>query len=77
MTGNLAVRRSQHALDPVLRDYTFEVVHRTNDYATRRGLEEILHQTFRPPLNFQNPIRMNHPNLEDYILAAVRFLLGR
>jgi RHS repeat-associated protein len=42
-TGNLALIRLQHDRDLVLGNFVFEVVHRTDSYAERRGLDQLLH----------------------------------
>jgi hypothetical protein len=74
-TADLHGRELDHLRDPLLRRYKFKAVHHTDVYAEQRGLEEILDQTYRPPLNQRRPIYINNPNLERYLLAAIRFLL--
>ena len=39
-TGDFARRRVEHANDPRFRDLSFEIRHRTDNYQTRRGLEQ-------------------------------------
>ena len=39
-TNDLARRRVEHANDPRFRDLDFEIRHRTDNYQTRRGLEQ-------------------------------------
>jgi hypothetical protein len=39
-TNDLARRRLEHANDPRFRDLDFEIRHRTDNYQTRRGLEQ-------------------------------------
>ena len=75
-TNNLDRRRNEHFRDPALRDYTFDPVHRTDDYAEQRGLEQILHDTYNPPLNRINPISPNNPNGQGYSNAANNYLNG-
>jgi hypothetical protein len=52
----LLSRRGDHLRDPRLKDHDFELVYRTDDYAEQRGLEQVLHDTYEPPLNKINPI---------------------
>jgi RHS repeat-associated protein len=74
-TNNLARRQAEHALDPALRDYRFEVAHRTDVYAEQRGLEQLLHETHKPPLNKIRGIDLpRNPRLPEYREAARRFL---
>jgi hypothetical protein len=73
-TGNLAQREARHALDPVLGDYEFEVVYRTDVYAEQRGLEQELDWAFDPPLNKIRAINPEHESLVDYLRAANDFL---
>jgi RHS repeat-associated protein len=73
-TGDLLRRETEHARDPLLKDYEFEPVHRTDVYEEQRGLEQILHDQYNPPLNKINPIRPTNPNLPDYLDAARRYL---
>ena len=73
-TGDLAVREAQHARDPLLKDYKFEAVYRTDVYAEQRGLEQELDWIHNPPLNYINPIRPNHPLLHEYLDAAWNYL---
>lgn len=39
-TNDLARRRLEHANNPRFRDLDFEIRHRTDNYQTRRGLEQ-------------------------------------
>jgi hypothetical protein len=73
-TGNLVQRRSQHARDSLLRDYEFEVVHRTDVYAQQRGLEQVLHDTYKPPLDRINAISPFNPKRAEYLDAAEEFM---
>jgi hypothetical protein len=73
-TNDLARRRAEHLRDPELRDYEFEVVHRTDVYAEQRGLEQILHETHNPPLNKIGGIDPKNRRLPEYREAARRFL---
>jgi len=49
-------------------------VHRTDVLAERRGLEQLLHDTYTPPLDRIRPIRPDNPNLQEYVDAARDFL---
>jgi hypothetical protein len=73
-TGDLAVRRSQHARDPELGHLKFEEVYRTDVYAEQRGLEQVLHDTHNPPLNRIRPIRPDNPRRQEYLDAAQEYL---
>ncbi|MGK4000932.1 RHS repeat-associated core domain-containing protein [Sorangium sp. So ce1024] len=73
-TNDLARRAREHGGDPTLRDLTFEPVHRTDVYAEQRGLEQMLQQTYQPPLNRIRPISPQNPRLQEYLDAARLFL---
>ena len=73
-TNNLARRASEHARDPLLRDYTFEPMYKTNSYLEQRGIEQIVHVKFQPPLNRVNPISPKNPRLQEYLNAAKTFI---
>lgn len=73
-TRDLARRQREHGRDPALRDLTFEPVHRTDVYAEQRGLEQLLHDTYNPPLNYIRPISLLNPMRNYYLNAARRFL---
>jgi hypothetical protein len=70
----LATREGQHALDPALKDFDFEAVYRTDNYAEQRGLEQMLHDAYVPRLNYINPINPANPNRQLYLDAAQQFL---
>jgi hypothetical protein len=71
---DLLRRRTEHARDPVLADLDFEAVHRTNVYREQRGLEQLLHDIYQPPLNKVRPISPKNPKLQEYLDAARNFL---
>jgi hypothetical protein len=73
-TNDLARRATEHGRDPALRDFIFEPVHKTDVYAEQRGLEQLLHEAYRPPLNHISPVRANNPRLKEYLDAAQQFL---
>jgi hypothetical protein len=73
-SGNLDVRKVQHARDKALKDYDFEVVFRTDDRNQQRGLEQLVHEAYDPPLDKINGIRLNNPNRDLYLRAADDFI---
>ncbi|MCC7568261.1 MAG: RHS repeat-associated core domain-containing protein [Candidatus Methanofastidiosa archaeon] len=73
-TGNLARRRAEHFRDPALRRYYFEEIHRTDVYTQQRGLEQLLHDAYNPPLNKIRPISPRNPNRPMYLDAAKEYL---
>ena len=75
-TNDLVRRELEHARDPALKDLDFEPVHRTDVYEEQRGLEQLLHDTYNPPLNKVRPISPSNPNLQKYKDAADAFLNG-
>jgi RHS repeat-associated protein len=72
-TGDLGRRAAEHARNPRLKDFTFEPMHRTDNYAEQRGLEQLLHEIYQPPLNKINPINPRNSRLNEYIEAAKQF----
>jgi RHS repeat-associated protein len=75
-TVDLARRAAEHARDPILKDYTFEPVYRTGSYAAQRGLEQMLHDLYAPPLNKISPISPLNPFRSFYRSTAEEFLLN-
>lgn len=73
-TNNLMRREIEHARSNKFRDYDFEVVHRTDIYAEQRGLEQMLHDSFKPQLNRIRPINPLNPRRSNYIKAAEEYL---
>ena len=73
-TNDLLRREAELARDPALKDLDFEPVHRTDVYNEQRGLEQLLHDTYNPPLNKVRPIGPNNPNLQKYLDAANGYL---
>ena len=73
-TKDLARRECEHARDPDLKDYVFEPVYRTDNYAQQRGLEELLNKTYNPPLDKILPIGSRNPNAQAYRDAAQQYL---
>jgi hypothetical protein len=76
-TNDLLRRQAEHARDPLFKDFDFEPVHRTDCYATQRGLEQELDWIHNPPLNYNRPIDPRNPNLFDYLRAANGYLDGQ
>jgi hypothetical protein len=72
-TKDLRRRRGEHGRDPLLSEYRFQVEYRTDDYATQRGLEQLMHDEFVPALNKIRPISKSNPRIDDYLLAGQRF----
>jgi hypothetical protein len=73
-TNNLARRQFEHARDPELEHLLFEEVHRTDVYGEQRGLEQLLHDTYNPPLNRIGGIDPRNPSRQQYLDAAREFL---
>ncbi|GAB3661473.1 LysM peptidoglycan-binding domain-containing protein [Ramlibacter alkalitolerans] len=73
-TNDLARREKEHFRNPALWDYTFEEVHRTDDYREQRGLEHKLHETYNPALNKIRPINPSNPRMPDYLDAGDAYL---
>ena len=73
-TNDLARREAEHLRDPALKDYTFEAVNRTDVYAEQRGLEQMLHETYNPPLSKIGGIDPKNPRLPEYREAAQQYL---
>ena len=69
-----ARREGEHARDIRYPDYDFQEVYPTNDYSAQRGLEQTLHDTFKPPLDQIRPISPQNPNAGQYMDAAKRYL---
>ena len=57
-----------------LKDLDLVTAHRTDMRAEQRGLEQMLHDQYSPPLNAIRPISPGNPKLNDYMDAARRFL---
>jgi hypothetical protein len=54
--------------------FVFDPIYRTDNRAARRGLEQILHDRYEPPLNGIGGIDPNNPNRQRYLAAARAFL---
>jgi hypothetical protein len=73
-TNDLDRREAEHLRDPSLKDFDFEAVYRTDSYNEQRGLEQILHDTYQPPLNRIQPISSSNQNYDAYMEAARKYL---
>jgi hypothetical protein len=49
----------------------------TDDYATRRGLEQWLYEQYNPPMNRQRPVSPRNPRRDEYKRAAEEYLRQR
>jgi Pretoxin HINT domain len=67
---NLDTRKGQHRRDPAHKDLDFEVDRRTDDYAQQRGREQVIHDTYDPPLDKIEPISPTNPHRGEYLDAA-------
>ena len=79
-TKDLARRQAEHARSDTTRNLQFDTVHRTDDYAEQRGLEQILYDdnpqamASNGGLNKVNPISPKNKNRENYMDAANKHL---
>ncbi|MEN3377373.1 MAG: hypothetical protein V7604_2728, partial [Hyphomicrobiales bacterium] len=73
-TGNLAAREGQHRRDRALPEHRFDPVYRTDSYLEQRGLEQILHDRYDPPLNKIRPISPSNKNIDTYMNEARKHL---
>jgi hypothetical protein len=53
---------------------TYATEHYTDDYATQRGLEQLMYDNYQPPLNINRPIGPKNSNGPSYLNAAKAFL---
>jgi hypothetical protein len=75
-TNDFVRRQGEHALDPALEKFKFEIVDKTDDYSEQRGLEQMLHDVYQPPLNKIRPISPTNPNRQSYLDAAQSYTQG-
>jgi RHS repeat-associated protein len=73
-TNDLERRRGEHARAEDTKDFRFKVEEKTDAPKTRRGLEQVLHDKHRPPLNKINPIAPGNPQKPEFMRAAWEFL---
>lgn len=76
-TNNLARREKEHGRDPALIDFRFREVHKTDVRSEQRGLEQMLHDKYQPPLNKIRPISPTNPKIDEYMDAARLYLGGK
>jgi hypothetical protein len=73
-TKDLSGRVGQYSRDPNYFDLEFRVEYRTDSYQTQRGLEQLLYEWYKPPMNLIKPIRDNNLSRTDYMDSALNFL---
>jgi hypothetical protein len=73
-TIDLTRREADHLRDPALKDFDFDTIYRTDVYNEQRGLEQVLHDTYQPPLNKIRPISPTNKNYNTYMEAAKNYL---
>jgi hypothetical protein len=73
-TKDLDRRKKEHKRDEETKDLDFEPVHKTDNYAEQRGLEQKVHDDHNPPLNKIEPINPKNPRKEEYKKAAEKHL---
>ena len=73
-TNNFLRRAGQYRRDPNYFDLEFKREYYTDDYATQRGLEQMLYDKYQPPMNIYRPIRISNRNGPSYLQAASDFL---
>jgi hypothetical protein len=71
-TNDFERRREEHRRDPVTKSFDFRIDVRTDDYATQRGREQVIHEMYRPPLNKIEPISPRNPRRQEYLDAAAK-----
>ncbi len=69
---NLARRKAELARQHP--DLKGETVHRTDSYAAQRGLEQMLNDKYKAPLDRIRGIDPANPRIREYLAAARRFL---
>jgi RHS repeat-associated protein len=75
-SNDILRRAGEHGRDPALSGLRLERVDLTDVYEEQRGLEQLLHDKYDPPLNRNNPIDPSNPNRQRYLDAAQEFLEG-
>ena len=77
-TDNFERRSREHARGRFPEDrYEFKPEYDTDDYATRRGLEQWLYEQYNPPMNRQRPVSPRNPRRDEYKRAAEEYLRQR
>lgn len=67
-------RAEEHRQHPNTEHLKYREKSRTDDYATQRGHEQIVHDEHNPPLNKIRPISPKNPRREDYLEAGRRLV---
>ena len=73
-TNDLERRRKEHGREPELRAFDFEDVYQCDSHPARRGLEQLIHEAYDPPLDKIAPLSEKNPRRKKYLAAARRFL---
>jgi RHS repeat-associated protein len=73
-SNDLTRRQGELERNSKYEDYDFQRVYRTDDYATQRGLEQMLHDAFKPVLDLIRPVSPQNANAGRYMEAAKRYL---
>jgi predicted GIY-YIG superfamily endonuclease len=76
MTGNLRRRAAQHRKNPLTKDLEFKVLHFTDSYFERRGLEQMAYLMYQSTavFNHQRALRPTHKLRGLYVATAKRYL---
>jgi RHS repeat-associated protein len=75
-TNDLGRRKAEHGSAAATARLKFEIVKSTDDRAVQRGLEQMIHDQNKPPLDKINPISPSNPRRQGYLDAALQFLRG-
>jgi len=73
-TNDLARRLLEH--QRIHLELKFDPLVRTNSYEVQRGVEQMLYDKYKPPLNKIRPISLTNPRLQKYLRAGRTFLFG-
>lgn len=73
-TNNFKRREKEHHNAEATKDYVFEIMYGTDNYKAQRGLEQRVHDTYKPPLNKINPISPKNPKKPEYMGEAKKYL---
>jgi hypothetical protein len=76
-SNNANRRESEHGRDERFQGGSFEVLHRTDDPATLRGLEQLEYEQREPTMNAIRPISPRNSRGEEYLNKARDFLKGK
>ncbi|WP_179296364.1 RHS repeat protein [Mesorhizobium sp. WSM4304] len=73
-TNNFARRAAEHARLDATKGLTFTQEHLTDVLKEQRGLEQMLHEHYDPPMNSISPISQQNRNINEYMNAARDFI---